>query len=90
MIRFSDFKMDEKGSVYIWFIALITIVVSGIMLIGIIEVESIITPIGADLGVPTAQRLFMHDIIRRGFPLGIIFVTLVWAWTKAQKKEGGF
>ena len=83
------YKMDDKGSVYIWFIALISIVIAGIMMIGIVEVESVITPLGSDLGVPEAQRMFMHDVITRGFPIGIIFVTLVWAWTKSQKGSGG-
>jgi len=83
------YKMDDKGSVYIWFIALISIVIAGIMMIGIVEVESVITPLGSDLGVPEAQRMFMHDVITRGFPIGTIFVILVWAWTKSQKGSGG-
>ena len=83
------YKMDNRGSVYIWFIALMTIVIGGIMMIGMVEVESVITPLGSDLGVPEAQRMFMHDVITRGFPIGILVVTLIWAWTKSQKGSGG-
>ena len=85
----SDFKMDNRGSIYIWMIALITIIISGIVLIGMVEIDAVLYPLGADLGVPEAQRHFMHDMVTRGFPLGVIFVTLLWAWTKAQKKAGG-
>jgi len=84
------FWQDDKGSAYIWMIALITILVSGLMMIGIAEVDDIFfNQVSVTAGVPEAQRYFMHDVITRGFPIGIILVTILWAWTKGQKKAGG-